>query len=152
MMVGEGLLRSESAALLSEAGAAEPAWLPRERADVPDVMRNLDCFARPSLAEGISNTIREAMATCMPVHATEVGGNTELVLDGLSGHTVRVADMNAQAMGIVELASDPGRARSMGRMCQARVEAHFSLPAMVECLPGPVRRPAVRACTPIHRN
>ena len=65
----------------TEAGVADLAWLPGERHDVPDVMRGLDCFVLPSLAEGISNTILEAMASGLPVIATEVGGNPELVVD-----------------------------------------------------------------------
>ena len=63
VMVGDGPLRAEAQAVLDHAGVAALAWLPGERADVPDVMRGLDCFVLPSLAEGISNTILEAMAS-----------------------------------------------------------------------------------------
>jgi glycosyltransferase involved in cell wall biosynthesis len=58
---------------------------PGERNDVPDILRGLDCFVLPSLGEGISNTILEAMATGLPVIATHVGGNGELVDAGTTG-------------------------------------------------------------------
>jgi len=52
VMVGEGPLRERAQAILRDAGLESLAWLPGERADVPDVMRGLDCFVLPSLAEG----------------------------------------------------------------------------------------------------
>src|SRR5262249_30644882 len=78
VVVGEGPLRGQSLRLLRAAGAEPLAWLPGERADVPEIMRALDLFVLPSLAEGVSNTILEAMASGLPVVATRVGGNPEL--------------------------------------------------------------------------
>jgi glycosyltransferase involved in cell wall biosynthesis len=118
--------------VLAEAGVEQLAWLPGERADVPDVMRGLDCFALPSLAEGISNTILEAMASGLPVVATDVGGNAELVVDGQTGELVPSGDVQAMAASIAGLASDPARAAAMGAAGRLRVERHFSLPAMVD--------------------
>ena len=136
VMVGEGPLRAEAQALLAAAGAADLAWLPGERADVPDVMRGLDCFVLPSLAEGISNTILEGMATSLPVLATRVGGNAELVVEGETGVTVPSSDIEAMAQALVILADDPGRAKAMGQAGRARVERQFSLPAMVSAYQG----------------
>ena len=136
VMVGEGPLRAEAQALLAAAGAADLAWLPGERADVPDVMRGLDCFVLPSLAEGISNTILEAMASGLPVLATRVGGNAELVVDGETGLIVSSGDTEAMAQGLMALASDQGPAGTMGRAGRARVERQFSLPAMVSAYQG----------------
>ena len=65
VMVGDGPLRAEAAALLEARGAGGLAWLPGERADVPDILRGLDLFVLPSQAEGISNTILEAMEVQM---------------------------------------------------------------------------------------
>src|SRR5580765_8821530 len=61
------------------------AWLPGNRDDVARIMRGFDLFVLPSLAEGISNSLLEAMATGLPVLATAVGGNPEVVIDGESG-------------------------------------------------------------------
>ncbi len=136
VMVGEGPLRAEAQAVLDAAGIGHLAWLPGERADVPDIMRGLDCFALPSLAEGISNTILEAMASGLPVLATNVGGNPELVLAGHTGRLVPAGDVEALAAGLVGMAGDPAGAAAMGRAGRERVEQHFSLPAMVSAYQG----------------
>jgi sugar transferase (PEP-CTERM/EpsH1 system associated) len=136
VLVGEGPLRAEAQAALAEGGAADLAWLPGERADVPDVMRGLNCFVLPSLAEGISNTILEAMACGLPVLATAVGGNPELVSAGRTGELVPADDVEAMAQALVRLASDSVRARAMGQAGRAEVERRFSLQAMVAAYLG----------------
>ena len=60
-------------------GVADSVWLPGARSDVAQVMAGLDVFALPSLAEGISNTLLEAMSCARPVVASGVGGNVELI-------------------------------------------------------------------------
>jgi glycosyltransferase involved in cell wall biosynthesis len=131
VMVGEGPLRGQCQAVLDEAGAGALAWLPGERADVAQVMRGLNCFVLPSLAEGISNTILEAMATALPVIATRVGGNAELVDDGRTGEVVPPDDVEALAQALVRMAVDPAHAAAMGRAGRTEVERRFSLQAMV---------------------
>ena len=144
VMIGDGSLRQPVQALLEEAGCADLAWLPGERGDVPDVLRGLDCFVLPSLAEGVSNTILEAMACGLPVIATDVGGNSELVDDGSTGILVPPGNVPALAAAIAGLADDGKRAAAMGRAGRQRVEREFSLAAMVDqyrtlydrCQPG----------------
>ena len=131
VMVGEGPLRAESLAILQAAGVADLAWLPGERHDVADVMRGLNCFVLPSLAEGVSNTILEAMASGLPVIATAVGANAELVDHGETGEIVAPADAHALAASIVCLAMQPERAAAMGRAGRAAAQARFSLRTMV---------------------
>jgi glycosyltransferase involved in cell wall biosynthesis len=131
VMVGEGPLRTQAQTILDGAGVAGLAWLPGERQDIPDVMRGLHCFALPSLAEGISNTILEAMATALPVIATRVGGSADLVADGETGFIVPASDPRALARRLVQLATDPGGAKLMGLAGRQRVLEHFSLQTMV---------------------
>jgi sugar transferase (PEP-CTERM/EpsH1 system associated) len=131
VMVGDGPLRASARAVLDEAGDSARAWLPGERSDVADVMRGLSAFALPSLAEGISNTILEAMASGLPVVATAVGGNPELVLAGRTGALVPAADVQAFAAEMVALCNAPHRAREWGAAGRAAVEQRFSLQAMV---------------------
>lgn len=131
VMVGEGPLRAQAQAILASAGVAPLAWLPGERDDVADVMRGLHCFVLPSLAEGISNTILEAMASALPVIATQVGGNADLVADGQTGYIVPAADANALAQRLVQLATAPDQAHALGLAGQKRVAQHFSMRAMV---------------------
>ena len=131
VMVGEGPLRAQAQSLLQQAGVADLAWLPGERADVPAVMRGLHLFVLPSLAEGISNTILEAMASGLPVLATDVGGNADLVVEGQTGMITQAGDPVAMARRLLDLAQAPTKAREMGLAGRARVEASFSMQAMV---------------------
>lgn len=85
ILVGDGPLRQEAIDLLEKHQLLQYAWLPGEREDIADIMQSLDIFVLPSQAEGISNTILEAMATGLPVIATAVGGSPELVKQGETG-------------------------------------------------------------------
>jgi sugar transferase (PEP-CTERM/EpsH1 system associated) len=131
VLVGDGPLRAECERVLREAGVADLAWFAGERGDVPDVMRGLDCFVLPSRAEGISNTILEAMASGLPVLATAVGANGELVMPGVTGRLVPAGDASALAEGLVHLAQDAEGSAALGRAGRRRVEQRFSLGAMV---------------------
>ncbi len=131
LLVGDGALYSEARAMLGQAGVANLAWLPGERNDVPDVLRGLDCFVLPSLGEGISNTILEAMASGLPVIATDVGGNSELVDDKVTGELVPAADPHALAQRMLVYARDRDAAKTAGSKGRARVEREFSLEAML---------------------
>jgi glycosyltransferase involved in cell wall biosynthesis len=132
VLVGDGPLRAEAQAILEQSRVSALAWMPGERVDIPNVLRGLDAFALPSLAEGISNTILEAMASALPVLAFRVGGNAELVADGQTGALVPSGDVEALARELVALATDPSRAAAMGNAGRRRVEQHFSLAAMVK--------------------
>ncbi|MDD5330402.1 MAG: TIGR03088 family PEP-CTERM/XrtA system glycosyltransferase [Sulfuricella sp.] len=130
-VVGDGPLRQEAQALLGQAGALDLAWLPGDRDDIPALMRGFDLFVLPSLAEGISNTILEAMASGLPVVATDVGGNPELVESGRTGLLVPPGDPNRMADAIRAYLGDRGVGALHG--CEARrvVERRFSMEAMV---------------------
>ena len=107
---------------------------------MPELLRGLDCFVLPSLAEGISNTILEAMASGLPVIATRVGGNAELVEDGTTGALVPAADSEALARGDAALRRAIRSSRGAhGRAGRARVERRFSLDAMVAQYHGALR-------------
>jgi sugar transferase (PEP-CTERM/EpsH1 system associated) len=131
VMVGDGPLRAECQQILQAAQMSDLAWLPGERSDVADVMRGLNCFVLPSLAEGISNTILEAMASALPVVATEVGGNAELVEHGRSGLVVPSGDVSALGAALLELAARPALAQTMGQAGRALALERYSLDAMV---------------------
>ncbi len=131
VLVGDGPLRAEAEVLLEEAGIAQHAWLAGERADIDAVMRGLDCFVLPSLAEGISNTILEAMSSGLPVVATDVGGNGDLIEPGSTGALVPADDPQALAMAILDYFREPKRARQNGAAGRQVVERRFSLEAMV---------------------
>jgi sugar transferase (PEP-CTERM/EpsH1 system associated) len=131
VMVGDGPLREESQTLLRAARAENLAWLPGERADIPEIMQAMDLFVLPSLAEGVSNTILEAMASGLPVVATRVGGNPELVVGGETGMLVPPANPVAMAEAMNGYLADPEKRVHHGRAGRRRVEERFSMEAMV---------------------
>jgi sugar transferase (PEP-CTERM/EpsH1 system associated) len=131
VLVGDGALGGAVAQAVAAAGVGGQVWLAGERADVPALMAGFDCFALPSRAEGISNTLLEAMASGLPVVATDVGGNRELVVDGQTGALVPPQDPAALAAALATYFRQPELARQHGAAGRARVEAEFSLESMV---------------------
>jgi glycosyltransferase involved in cell wall biosynthesis len=90
----------------------------------------MDLFVLPSIAEGISNTILEAMATGLPVIATRVGGNPELVEDGITGALVPARDRAALAGVLAAYLRDPGRRAAHGAAGRRRATDRFDLGRM----------------------
>lgn len=88
-------------------------------------------FALSSLQEGAPNAILEAMAHGLPVVATNVGGVPDVVVDGVTGLLVPPRDPPALARAMGALLDDPAHRQAMGQAGRARVEARFSLQAMV---------------------
>ena len=131
VVAGDGPLASEIERVLHEGGCRDLAWLAGERNDVAALMRALDVFVLPSLAEGISNVILEAMATALPVIATKVGGNAELLRDGVTGRLVASDDVQAMADALLDEYDDPDQARRLGARARAEVQRRFSLDTMV---------------------
>ncbi|HKW81420.1 MAG TPA: TIGR03088 family PEP-CTERM/XrtA system glycosyltransferase [Casimicrobiaceae bacterium] len=131
VLVGDGKLRREVEAILHAARVRELAWFAGERADVVPLLRGLDCFVLPSLAEGVSNTILEAMACGLPVVATRVGANADLVEENVTGRTVAAGDSHALARAIGAYFEAPETARQHGRQARERVMRRFSLERMV---------------------
>jgi len=132
VIVGEGSLRAPIEKILVDANAMQYAWLAGERSDVPAVMQGLDCFVLPSLAEGVSNTILEAMATRLPIIATAVGGNPELVENDVSGRLVAAADCEALAAAMIGYIYDGATARRHAHAAHAAVQHRFSLQRMID--------------------
>lgn len=97
MMVGDGPLYESIVQRIAEAGLNDKAWLTGVRADVPELLRAMDCFVLPSLSEATSCTLQEAMATGLPIIATQVGGNAALLENGRYGRLIPSEDTSALA-------------------------------------------------------
>lgn len=131
-LIGDGSLLPVAKNVLAEAQALDLAWCPGSRDDIPDMLRAFDVFVLPSRGEGISNTILEAMASGLPVVATDVGGNPELVEPGVTGALVPAAEPRALATALRSYLADAALRRAHGAQARARVEERFSMDAMVQ--------------------
>ncbi len=125
VMVGDGPMEAKIRDQVSVSGLSSQVWMTGARDDIPELMRLMDIFVLPSLGEGISNTILEAMAVGLPVIATDVGGNPELIEDGVNGRLVPVGDASALADAIFELLESPALRESMGDKNLKKVAASF---------------------------
>ncbi|MYM97522.1 TIGR03088 family PEP-CTERM/XrtA system glycosyltransferase [Duganella vulcania] len=132
LIAGDGPSRQACLDLLRQAGMDELAWLPGNRDDIPQLMRAMDVFVQPSLAEGMSNTILEAMATGLPVVATAVGGNPDLVRGGWTGTLVPPSSPAMLADALNDYYRLPALAVSHGQRGRRRVLAEYSLNAMAD--------------------
>lgn len=101
------------------------------RDDVPALLREVAVSVLPSLSEGLSNVVLEAMASGVPMVATAVGGTPEMVEDGVTGLLVPPRDASALAEAVSSLLADPSRGRTIGAAAKQRVATSFSLQATV---------------------
>lgn len=103
-----------------------------EVAEIPAFLHRLDVFAMISEPAGCPNASLEAMSAGLPVIATNHGGASEQVVDGLTGRLVEREDIAGLASSLVSLAHDPHQRHAMGSAGRRRIEEQFSLPRMVQ--------------------
>ncbi|WP_295578340.1 TIGR03088 family PEP-CTERM/XrtA system glycosyltransferase [uncultured Lamprocystis sp.] len=132
VVVGEGGLRHELEQQAAACGVSHAVWFTGDRSDVADLMRLFDLFVLPSLGEGVSNIILEAMATGVPVIATRVGGNPELVTHGRTGALVSAGDAGALASAMYDFITDEARRSRCGAAARAEVMQRFDWKSCVD--------------------
>lgn len=130
LIVGDGPARAACQALLQRAGAESRAWLPGARADIPQLLRAMDLFVLPGVAEGRSNAVLEAMASGLPVVAADVAGHSELVHPGFTGILVPPLSTELLAQAIADYCRIPDMAIRHGARARSQVIARHSMPAM----------------------
>jgi len=131
VIAGDGPARPQLEATVRELGLGDRVRLLGERDDVPIVLRALDVFVLSSIGEGISNAILEAMASGLPVIATGVGGNVELVRDGLTGCLIEPRRPELLADALTAYFDDPARAATHGAAGRSRAGEEFGLERML---------------------
>lgn len=105
------------------------------RLDVPDILSSLAVSVLPSVSgEGLSNSLLESMAAALPVVATNVGGNPEVVVDGETGLLVPSRDAAALADAICRVLLTPGVRQTFGQAGRRRVLDHFSNERMIRAV------------------
>jgi sugar transferase (PEP-CTERM/EpsH1 system associated) len=102
-----------------------------ERSDLPSLLNGMDAFAQTSICEGMSNTIMEAMASGLPVVASNVGGNSELVSNESTGLLFPAGDVSDLASKLAVLIKNPALCRKLGDSARRRTQTEFSLDRML---------------------
>jgi glycosyltransferase involved in cell wall biosynthesis len=132
LLVGDGPERVPVKDKVRALGLSQNVRFLGTRRDVPELLAAADLLIHPSLEEGFSNAILEAMAAGRPVVATDVGGNREAVSHGRTGWLVPPRDSAAMTAAILRILTDPSGARSMGAAGRARVLEEFQLNRMID--------------------
>jgi glycosyltransferase involved in cell wall biosynthesis len=151
LLIGEGPERSK----LEKFVAERPAWNHRvsflgTSDRIPELMNAMDVYVLPSVAEGISNSLLEAMASALPVIAANTGGNPEVVVDGDSGLLFPVGDARALAGHLMALEADSERRRAFADRALRRVREEFSLDSMIAKYAGLYESLGRAAGIPVH--
>jgi sugar transferase (PEP-CTERM/EpsH1 system associated) len=100
--------------------------------DVPALLNALDVFVLPSLSEGMSNTLLEAMAVGLPIVASRVGGNPEIIEDECSGLLFKAGDVSELIARLKALVQNPALRQKLGQAARKRAESKLSLERMID--------------------
>ena len=104
-----------------------------DRAAIAERYRQADLFVFPSRDEGMPNVVLEAMASGLPIVATAIAGNEELVREGVNGHLVPPDDAAALAAALARLIEQPDTRRAMGRASREIVEREYTWARVAAC-------------------
>jgi len=129
VIAGDGRCRSSLEDLARQSNVATRVRFLGERSDVPRLLQAMDVFVLPSVAEGMSNTLLEAMASGLPIVATRVGGSPEVVADGINGLLVESLP-EALAAAIERYVNEPPVRSQHGIASRRRAAEVFSLERM----------------------
>lgn len=130
-LVGEGRERPRLEQLTSQLGLNAHVEFLGERHDVSALLRQSAMFVSSSSTEGISLTLLEAMAVGLPIITTAVGGNPEVVQDGVTGHLVPAGQPARLQAAICAHLAQPDTWQAMGNLARTRVETQFNIERMM---------------------
>jgi len=131
LLAGDGPLRAELEAQAREAGLGDRFTFLGYRSDIPQLVSCFDLYVLSSLWEGLPLCLIEALAIGKPIVATRVGGNPELVQEGVNGYIVPPRDPAALAERVLQLYRDDALRRRMGEANVKRFQEEFSLETMI---------------------
>jgi len=130
LLVGDGPERSGLERLLEERRLHETVKLLGQRDDIPELLNVMDIFTLSSFAEGVSVAALEAMAVDLPVVATRVGGNVDVVVEGVTGALVPSGDVDAYVAALTPYVASSELRRTHGQRGRALVMERFTLDAL----------------------
>lgn len=131
VIVGDGPDRAQLQEFRDKSGAKDSVYFAGHRRDAQELLSAFDVLWNGSLYEGQSNTILEAMALGVPVIASDIPGNRDLVVEGETGHLFALGDVATLTRKTKELLSRESARFAMGSNSQRRAAEHFSLAGMV---------------------
>jgi L-malate glycosyltransferase len=132
VLVGDGDQRGHFESEVQVSGLGERFLFLGRRNDVAEILACCDIAVLPSLAEGLPNALLEYMAASLPVIVSDIGGNAELVDDGVTGLLVPPRDSDALSAALLQLLRDPSLAQQLGRSGREFTERNFSFERMVQ--------------------
>lgn len=132
IIIGEGPLKAQLEVLADKLKISDKVFFLGIRRDMPEIFQIMDLFVLSSLNEGTSMTLLEAMAASLPIVATKVGGNPQIVKEGVTGLLVPVQDVEAMKRAVIFILKDRAKAEAMGEAGLRRVREKFSLKEMAD--------------------
>ena len=126
VLIGDGPMRDELAGMIEQLRLGASVAMPGHSTDVPSVLHRAQIYVQPSFQEGLPNSVLEAMTAGLPIVATRVSGNEDLVHDGVNGLLVPPRDSTALADALVRLIGDIPAARRMGLASREIIDAKYS--------------------------
>ncbi len=132
LIVGEGNEEQNLRQLINALGLQDTVKLLGFRDDIPDILTLIDVYVCSSISEGLSLSILEAMASARPIVATQVGGNSELIIDNENGFLVPSGDSEALAAKMQILIESRSLRTAMGMRSRQLAESTFSLRKMID--------------------
>lgn len=132
IIIGDGPLLSPLKQLAIEKKLSELIWFPGARNDIPSLLAAFDLFVLPSIAEGTPMTILEAMATELPVVATDVGGLAEIVSQGRTGTLVPSNNVQALSQAIELYITNNKLGNEHGKQGRESIVNNFSIEKMTQ--------------------
>jgi glycosyltransferase involved in cell wall biosynthesis len=136
VIVGNGPLRHDLETRVRSLGLEKLVWFMGARNDIPEILSAVDIFVLPSLSEGLSITLLEAMAAGKAVIATNVGGNPEVIADGIDGLLVPQGSPGDLAQRLMELTADGDKREALGRAAAEKVSQFFPQERFVREMEG----------------
>ncbi len=130
LVVGDGSSRLELEKYAQQLGLTKHVVFLGFRLDVPTLLSEISVSVLPTLSEGLSNSLLEAMAASVPVVATRVGGNSEVVQGGITGLLVPPRDSEALGRAIAQFLDQPSLGTKFGLAGRERVTKRFALDQM----------------------
>ncbi len=132
ILVGPGDDRQRLEALAASLGVAGRVQFTGGVDNPAEYLRAADVFVLPSVAEGMSNSLLEAMATALPCAVSGIGGNTDLIEDGTTGRLVTDATPQAWTRILAELLDHPSQSQHLGEAARRRIDEEFALNVVVD--------------------